>query len=85
MVSMLSHGITDFGGIVATGFTSGADTMAVTTVMSCLGWGADEDATLALPGHLHCRNAQVQFTNYDSIIPGNTIKKDVSAIPIRLC
>lgn len=78
MVSMPSHGITDFGGIVAMGFTSGADTMAVTTVTFPASAGApDEDATLALTGHLHSRHVQVQFRNYDTIIPGNTIKKDV--------
>ena len=78
MVSMLSHGITNFSGIVAMGYTSGADAMAVTTVTDPASVGApDEDATLALTGHLHWRNLQVQFTNYDTIIPGNTIKKDV--------
>jgi hypothetical protein len=32
MVSMLRHGITNFSGIVAKRYTSGADAMAVTTV-----------------------------------------------------
>ena len=76
MVSMLSHGITNFSRIVAMRYTSGADAMAVTTVTDPASVGApDEDATLT--GHLDWRNFQVQFRNYDTIIPGNTIKKDV--------
>ena len=78
MVSMLSHGITNFSRIVAMRYTSGADAMAVTTVTYPASVGApDEDAKLALTGHLHWRNLQVQFRNYDTIILGKTIKKDV--------
>lgn len=86
MVSMLSHGITDFGGIVAMGFTSGADTMAVTTVTFPASAGApDEDAMLALTGHLHWRNVQVQFRITIRLFRGIPLRKMLSAIPIRLC
>ena len=86
MVSMLSHGITNFSRIVAMRYTSGADTMAVTTVTFPASVGAtDEDVTLALTGHLHWRNVQVQFRNCDSRVFRGRPLKMLGATPIRLC
>jgi hypothetical protein len=80
------HGITNFSGVVAMGYTSGTDTMALTTVTFPASVGArDEEATLALNWHLHWRNVQLQFRNYDSRVFRGRPLKMLSAIPIRLC
>jgi hypothetical protein len=63
--------------------------MAVTTVTLPASVGAaDEDATRPLTEHLHWRNVQVQFRNYDSrVFQGGPLKM-LSATPfdcVRLC
>ena len=84
MVSMLSHGITNFSGIVAMGHTSGADAMAITVMFPASVGAPDKDATLALTGHLGGTfNSSLEITI--RLFRGRPLRNMLNGIPIRLC